>query len=471
MTYTGSVVEPLLDLTDEGEPAPRTPDRLTVSHRLQPPRWLAKALGILIATVAASSTVWADSARGLWEALPDQASRCATGLNDSLSRGADCVFATGVDWLLGEGAQRLREYGGRAFGEHFQVVAQPGVTSISDGVQLSGKLDVVIPFAGLAAWVPSLPLDSALFLQQGLTRWWDASGALHNDLRQGLVYRFRLTDRTDSDVLGMSLLVQHNLELNHEVLVSGIDYTGRFGNAAFRYYHPLTGWRTNHLGRAEKALAGAEFETRIDLSTTLRMRATGYHRESEDGLRRWSEGVRMGIGWRPHPWLKLRGDYDYGSEDTAGLSAHAGISIPLSSLAESMHWEGLGRAVRASLTSESQLWRPVEAGRIRVATQVDVAGLDAPVEIYFLQEDAASGDTVELEIALSSAAQTNTHLEVRLVPGSGSNPAVSGEDFVDEPAQVTIPQGETSARVSFQLLYNPAQQENRSLSATVSLVS
>ena len=53
--------------------------------------------------------------------------------------------------------------------------------------------------------------------------------------------------------------------------------------------------------------------------------------------------------------------------------------------------------------------------------------------------------------------------------GAGNNPAVAGVDFVDTPAQLVISQGETRGRVSFQLLYNAAQQENRSLSATVSL--
>ena len=51
------------------------------------------------------------------------------------------------------------------------------------------------------------------------------------------------------------------------------------------------------------------------------------------------------------------------------------------------------------------------------------------------------------------------------------NPAVAGVDFVDEPVQLVISQGASSGRVSIQLLRNDDQQENRSLSATVSLVT
>ena len=132
----------------------------------------------------------------------------------------------------------------------------------------------------------------------------------------------------------------------------------------------------------------------------------------------------------------------------------------------------MGVAEGSAGSGESQLWRPVEGtGRIRVATRTNVTDITSEVEIRFLQDDASSGDTVQLEVVLSAAAQQDTWLEVCLVPGSGDHPAVPGEDFVDQPVEMMIPQGETSGRVSFQLLRNDDQQENRSLSATVSLVS
>jgi len=56
------------------------------------------------------------------------------------------------------------------------------------------------------------------------------------------------------------------------------------------------------------------------------------------------------------------------------------------------------------------------------------------------------------------------------VPGSGESPAVPGEDYVDEPIEMTIAKGATSGRVSIRLLRNDDIQANRSLGATVSLV-
>ena len=72
---------------------------------------------------------------------------------------------------------------------------------------------------------------------------------------------------------------------------------------------------------------------------------------------------------------------------------------------------------------------------------------------------------------LSSAAPEDIRVEVRLVPGGGDNPAVPGEDFVDQSVELTISQGATTGAVSIQLLRNDDIQENRSLGATVSLIS
>ena len=366
----------------------------------------------------------------------------------------------------------MREYGVQAFGPRFQVVANPAASTLGDGVRLGGELDVVIPFAGDTSVALSGPSNSALFMQQGITRWWDGEGRLHNDLRYGLVYRFRMGAQADADILGVSLLQQHNVELQHEVLVTGVDYQGRFGNGSFRYYRPTTAWRSNRLGQKERALEGAEFGTRLDLTTTLRMHATGYRWQAGDGSGNWTEGVRLGFGLRPHPWLSLTGGYDHASTREGGLSLHAGLRIPFGQLSRPPRWQGLGVAENAFDSAESQLWRPVEgAGRIRVATLTDVAGISGEVEIYFLQDEASSGDMVELEVVLASVAEADTTLEVRLVPGSGDNPAVPGVDFIDQPVQLVISQGASSGRVSIQLLRNDDQQENHSLGATVSLVT
>ena len=435
-------------------------------------RRLAAVVCAAVLAGFAPTSVFADSTDPWFEELSGQASECTGAFRATASQGADCLIGRGLNYLLDEGAQWLRETGMQAFGPHFQVLANPAVSTLSDGVRLGGEVDVILPFAGGTSPALSGPSASALFVQQGITRWWDRNGQLHNDLRHGLVYRFRMGGHADSDILGLSLLQQYNTELRHEVLVSGVDYWGRWGNGSFRYFSPTTGWRTNRLGRQERALEGMEFATRLDLTTTLRMHATGYRWEDEDGSGRFRDGVRLGLGLRPHPWLNLTGEYDHAGTRTGGLSLHAGLRIPFGQLSRPPRWQGLGVAEAKLTSDEAPLWRPVEgAGRIRIATLTGVTGLSGDVEIYFLQDEAASGDTVELEIVLDSAAAADTTLVVRLVPGSGSNPAVPGVDFVDETVQAVIPEGVSSARVSFRLLYNEDQQENRSLSATVSVLT
>ena len=61
-------------------------------------------------------------------------------------------------------------------------------------------------------------------------------------------------------------------------------------------------------------------------------------------------------------------------------------------------------------------------------------------------------------------------LLVQLVPGAGENPAVPGEDYLDEPIEVTISQGNTVGVATIQLLRNADMTEARSLGVTVSLV-
>ncbi len=88
-----------------------------------------------------------------------------------------------------------------------------------------------------------------------------------------------------------------------------------------------------------------------------------------------------------------------------------------------------------------------------------------------LGKASEGGGSILLEVVLSSPAPEDIAVEVRLVPGTGANPAVPGEDFVDESVRLTIPAGASAGRVSVQLLRNEGLNENRSLSATISLVS
>ena len=438
-----------------------------ISPRIFP---LAAALGA--AAIAGISAARADPVDRLWNDLQIHAGGCGTAGNGSLSEGAHCLFDAGLALLFDEGAGLANQLGERAFGPHFRLVGRTAYSPVSDGIGLTGDLDAVIPFAGEEPSAAERPSGSALFLQQGITRWQDSAGSHRNDLRYGLVYRFRVSDAPDADILGLSLLQQHNAERRHRVLVPGIDYSGRWGSGSLRRFIPTTGWRSGRRGREERALEGMELSTSVDLTTTLGMSATAYRREAGTASGRHTGGMRLDFGWRPHPWLYLGAGYDRSGGSGDEVSFRIGFRMPLGSREKPPRWEGLGVATGGSAPDDSELWRPVEGdGRIRAAARGAVSGLVAGAEVRFLQDTVDSGGSILLEVVLSSPAPEDIAVEVRLVPGIGDNPAVPGEDFIDEPVQLTIPKDASTGRVSVQLLRNDGLGENRSLSATVSLVS
>ena len=251
-----------------------------------------------------------------------------------------------------------------------------------------------------------------------------------------------------------------------------IDYSGRWGRGSFRYFSPTTGWTPTRLGYEERALEGMELATGIDLTSTLRLNTTGYRWEAEDGSGRWTTGARVDVGWRPHPWLNLSAGYDRIGQGRGTASFLARLRVPLGSRSKPPRWQGLGLIAGGTVPGDKDLWQPTEGiGQIRVATRTSAASLVNQAEVRFLQDAVTSGNTVQLEVVLPSAAPRDIRVAVRLVPGSGDNPAVPGEDYVDEPVETTISQGTTTGRVSITLLRNEDMQDNRSLSVTVSLVS
>ena len=209
------------------------------------------------------------------------------------------------------------------------------------------------------------------------------------------------------------------------------------------------------------------------MTTTVRADVTGYRWQSEGVSDEWNLGTRLGLDWGPHPWLTLNAVYDGAVDGQASMSALARLTVPLGGAPKRLpRWEGLGVVVDGGpAPHDSDLWRPVDdIGQIRVATRAKVSALVESAEIRFMQGSVGSGDAVRLEIVLSAAAPEDIQVEVRLVPGSGDNPAVPGEDFVDQPVELTIGQGATTGNVTIQLLRNDNMQENRSLGATVSLI-
>ena len=455
-------------MIDKSNIASRVRDVLLASA---PPRRVAVTFALAMGLAAVSSMAEAESNGQFWSQYLTDTSRCEAALNDTAREGTRCLLGNGLNLLVGEGVRHADRYGKTVFGQHFQVVGSVTHSPVPNGIGLQGGLDVVLPFAGAARSVGRQDASS-LFFQQGMTRSWDGSGLFRNDLRHGMVRRFRLSNAPGADILGISAFHLFNTERGHRVVAPGIDYTGRWGTGSFRYFVPTTGWRPGRQGyNEERALEGFEYGTRFVLTTTLRLNTVGYRWKAEDGSDRWKVGARVNLDWRPHRWLKFGAGYD-GSRGDGAATFQAALHLPFGDPSERPRWEGLGAAPDDSPPSVSDLWQPVEdVGPIRLAKRKSAAALVRDAQVRFLQDSVGSGEAVRLEVRLAGAAPEDIRVVVRLVPGSGKNPAVAGEDFVDEPIETTIRKGATSGRVSIRLLRNDAMQEGRSLSATVSLVS
>jgi hypothetical protein len=440
---------------------------------LCPIRWIASAFALIMGLAGVSTMARAESGGRFWQEYLIHASRCEAALNDTGPEGARCLLGNGLKLLVGEGLRSADDYGKTVFGQHFQVVGRVTHSPVLNGIGLQGDLDVVLPFAGAgAALSVGRQGASSLFFQQGMTRSWDGSGLFRNDLRHGMVRRFRLSNAPDADILGISAFHLFNAERGHRVMAPGIDYTGRWGIGSFRYFVPTTGWRPGRLGNEEQALEGFEFGMRFVLTTTLRLNTVGYRWKAEDGSERWKAGARLNLDWRPHPWLKFDVGYDGIGRGEGHSIVQAALHVPFGGSSERPRWEGFGGTADHSPPSISDLWQPVDdVGPIRLAKRKSASALVKDAQVRFLQDSVGSGEEVRLEVLLPAAAPEDIRVVVQLVPGSGKNPAVAGEDFVDEPVETTIRKGTTSGTVSIPLLRNDAMQESRSLSATASLVS
>ena len=88
-------------------------------------------------------------------------------------------------------------------------------------------------------------------------------------------------------------------------------------------------------------------------------------------------------------------------------------------------------------------------------------------QIQFLQDSADTGGQIVVQVTLPGPVSEDTRVYVRLMPGDGDNPAVPGEDYVDEAIEVLIASGQSTGTATIELLHNPDMTEVRSLSAVV----
>ncbi len=444
-----------------------------MSSFLHPARWTGCVFALMLGLASISSAARAEPGGGFWRDYLTHASTCEDALNDRVSDGARCLFGNGLKLVLDESLRLGDAYGKTVFGQHFQVAGNLSYSPVSSKFGIDGDVDMVLPFAGAAAPV-SREGASSFFFQQGVTRSWDGSGSglFRNDLRHGMVRRFRLSGAPGADILGVSAFHLLNSERGHRVLAPGLDYAGRWGMGSFRYFVPVTGWRPGGSGHEERAIEGLELGMRFDLTTTLRLNTVGYRWRAGDGSNQWDTGARMDLDWRPHPWLKLGAGYDGigGGKDSASFQVT--FHLPFGGPRERADWEGLGVAPDRSPPAAEDLWRPIDdIGPIRVARRQSVSALVSKARVRFLQDAVGSGEAVRLEVLLPAAAPEDIRVVVRLAPGSGDNPAVAGEDFVDEPVETTIRKGAASSAVSITLLRNDGMEQPRSLGARVSVAS
>ena len=398
------------------------------------------------------------------------AQQCQGALNDRMESATACILRDSINSLFDRGIGLADERGKETFGENFSV---SGRMSWSPDVGSTGDLDMVIPFSFADNGDPA-GIRSASFIQQGITRWRDGIGAMRTDLRHGVVHRFRVGDEPFSDVVGLSSFYLTSVDHGHEVLALGLDWFGRWGGSGeLRYFVPTTNWTMVRPGHEERALEGVEIGTRLNLTTTVDLSVTGYQWEAEDGSGDRNRGTRMGINWRPHPWLSFDTTWDVGNDDES-MAARMQLSIPLDPVTKTTRWEWFGIA-GGGKSGNADLYQAVpEISRIRVASRSSAplpVSSNQEVTARFVEPSVSSGESVDVEVRIAEPARSDITVIVRLGPGDGEPAAVAGEDFVDEPVEATIRQGTVSTVISISLIRNDGMQEPRSLGVTASIAS
>ncbi len=344
-------------------------------------RFQNSALAALFAASTAFGT--ANAAETVTQRALGLTGTCLTKLSGDWGDGSRCLSDRLGGVLMDEAAHYMTEQGQRVFGEHFRLVHRMSWSPLGQG--LAGELDAVIPLSFRAGVQPGAESEalqgSAFFLQQGMTRWTDEHGFKRNDVRLGTAYRLALPHFAGANVVGATALVQKNLERGHQRFVLGTDYAGRWGHVALQHYVPTTEWRPGRSGYEDRAVGGTEVSLRLGLTTTLSLDTAMGRWERDDTGRSTVDG-RLGLGWKPHQYLRLDARTGLGpgaDDDSFTLS----LNVPFGGQRKRPKWEGLGAFALAGGATADDLLRPVEnVGRIRTierAVQADEAQADSSV--------------------------------------------------------------------------------------------
>ena len=399
-------------------------------------------------------------------------------LHQALSTITGCVANGAASSLLDEFFTNLDVRGKNLFGNNFHIDNDAHLPMSGGG--LIGDLDAVVPVHSYFSNSGVGPDPSrSYFLQSGLSRWTDAHGHDRNDMRLGLVHRFTLTGGLDRDVVGVSAFLQESLEVGHQRFVAGVDYAGLWGRGSLTYFMPTTSWRRGRSGYEERALEGLDLGLRLEPTTTIALNGRLGRWEAKDGSSTWAMRGRIGVTWRPHSWIRLATELTSIGTSQEGVEIQAAIAIPIGGGPENRaRWQGLGKRQGLGLNGQADsdiasLWRSVDAvGPIEFAERRStyITGqVVSDATVRFLQDSAGSGSEIRMVVTLANPVSDDTLFVVRLIPGTGENAAVPGEDFVDAPIDVVIGAGETAGSASIELLHNPDLDDDRSLSALVTV--
>ena len=358
--------------------------------------------GLMFAAGAARAE--ADNGDGLPQWLPT--GRALLECGRAFEAGATasrCLKYRFDETVMEYAAQLVDDRGKAVFGENFSFTHRLSWSPFSAAV--TRNLDIVIPLhPGDAA--PELG-NSALFLQQGITRWHDNAGFIRNDIRHGLAYRFALSDERE-DVLGVSALYQENIERRHKRLAMTLDYAGRYGTGRLRHFVPASGWRPGRPGYEERAVGGTEIGASVGLTSTLFLDAALASWDEESEHARDISG-RIGLGLRPHPWLSLQGGYETGF---AGEAVHLRVqlTVPLGGAPKPVpRWEGLG--VLGSAGTLPDIWRPLKnVERLQTVERIVSRAAEAPaadIAVKFLQDKATTGSRIGVRVSTTEPVPAN----------------------------------------------------------------
>lgn len=261
------------------------------------------------------NATYADEKFGIKDYSLNYNESCYNELTEVDSFGVSCVIQKSLNQVYGSTSQ---------FGR------KPTIRSYSTSSDhLSTKFDTFYPLFSSSSIDGN---NSTLFLQQGVTNWRDRSNTDRRDFRLGTVYRFSPNADSDKHSVGITTLLQSNLESAHETFVSRVDYSANWGSGSLVFHVPISDELTNSFGTQERALKGTELGLSFGLTDSLIFNFTRYRRQSQDDEDGWEDGSRMGLSWSYKNRFKFNTSIDDSpslNSDEDEYSFWAEIEIPL----------------------------------------------------------------------------------------------------------------------------------------------